>query len=200
LDESNCYRTVCRIEDILIKSRAFRLPGRKALLGGGPALEVVLIDASESVVERLKKKQRRFYSGKKKRHTLKAQVVVQSPSAEVICTAFGRGREHDFRLFKRSRVRLSEHTQARADKGYTGLKKLHSNSLTPHKARKNQPLCQQQHQENRVQNQRRALVENVLGRLKVFRILCSRHRNRRRRFGLRFNLIAGLYNFELLHA
>jgi hypothetical protein len=44
------------------------------------------------------------------------------------------------------------------------------------------------------------LVENVLGRLKVFRILCSRYRNRRRRFGLRFNLIAGLYNFELLHA
>jgi Helix-turn-helix of DDE superfamily endonuclease len=55
LDESNCYRTVCRIEDILIKNRAFWLPGRKALLGGGPALEVVLIDASESVVERPKK-------------------------------------------------------------------------------------------------------------------------------------------------
>jgi IS5 family transposase len=95
-------------------------------------------------------------------------------------------------------VHLSEHTQARADKGYTGPKKLHSNSLTPHKARKNQPLCQQQRQQNRVQNQRRALVENVLGRLKVFRILCSRYRNRRRRFGLRFNLIAGLYHFGLL--
>jgi len=33
--------------------------------------------------------------------------------------------------------------------------------------------------------------------LKVFRILSERYRNRRRRFGLRFNLIAALYNHEL---
>ncbi|HEY9907692.1 MAG TPA: IS5/IS1182 family transposase, partial [Thermosynechococcaceae cyanobacterium] len=33
--------------------------------------------------------------------------------------------------------------------------------------------------------------------LKIFRILSERYRNRRRRFGLRFNLIAGIYNFEL---
>ncbi|MEG4889204.1 IS5/IS1182 family transposase, partial [Microcoleus sp. F8-D3] len=33
--------------------------------------------------------------------------------------------------------------------------------------------------------------------LKIFRILSSRYRNRRRRFGLRFNLISGIYNYEL---
>ncbi|CAA9407310.1 Mobile element protein [uncultured Leptolyngbya sp.] len=39
--------------------------------------------------------------------------------------------------------------------------------------------------------------EHVNCRLKVFKILSERYRNRRKRFGLRFNLIAGLYNFEL---
>jgi len=40
-------------------------------------------------------------------------------------------------------------------------------------------------------------VEHVIGKLKIFKILSDRYRNRRRRFGLRFNLIAGIYNFEL---
>ncbi|MBI4854299.1 MAG: IS5/IS1182 family transposase, partial [Acidobacteria bacterium] len=35
------------------------------------------------------------------------------------------------------------------------------------------------------------------GRLKVFRILSEHYRNRRKRFNLRFNLIAGIYNYEL---
>jgi hypothetical protein len=43
----------------------------------------------------------------------------------------------------------------------------------------------------------RIVVEHVIGRLKVFRILSERYRNRCRRFNLRFNLIAGIYNYEL---
>ena len=45
----------------------------------------------------------------------------------------------------------------------------------------------------------RILVEHVNRKLKVFRILSERYRNRRKRFGLRFNLIAGLLNYELVH-
>ncbi len=41
------------------------------------------------------------------------------------------------------------------------------------------------------------MIEHVNRRLKIFRILSERYRNRRKRFGLRFNLIAGLYNYEL---
>jgi len=40
-------------------------------------------------------------------------------------------------------------------------------------------------------------IENILCCLKVFRILSERYRNRRKRYGLRFNLIASLYNREL---
>lgn len=42
----------------------------------------------------------------------------------------------------------------------------------------------------------RIVIEHVNRRLKIFRILAERYRNRRRRFGLRCNLIAALYNFE----
>jgi hypothetical protein len=43
----------------------------------------------------------------------------------------------------------------------------------------------------------RALNENVIGRLKRFKILTDKYRNRRKRFGLRFNLIAGIHNWEV---
>nr|WP_084763132.1 MULTISPECIES: hypothetical protein [Nostocales] len=39
--------------------------------------------------------------------------------------------------------------------------------------------------------------EHINRKLKIFKILSDRYRNRRKRFGLRFNLIAGLYNYEL---
>ena len=47
-----------------------------------------------------KKKQRAYYSGKKKRPTLKAQVVVNQANGQIICTAFGKGQMHDFRAFQ----------------------------------------------------------------------------------------------------
>ncbi len=41
------------------------------------------------------------------------------------------------------------------------------------------------------------LNENVIGVVKRFRIIAEKYRNRRKHFNLRFNLIAGIYNFEL---
>jgi hypothetical protein len=56
VSESNAYKTVKWIEDILIKHPDFALPGRKALLKSDMEYEVVLIDASETPIERPKKK------------------------------------------------------------------------------------------------------------------------------------------------
>ena len=47
---------------------------------------------------------------------------------------------------------------------------------------------------NRELAKQRIYIEHVIRCLKIFRILAQPYRNRRRRFGLRFNLIAGLYN------
>jgi hypothetical protein len=50
---------------------------------------------------------------------------------------------------------------------------------------------------NRELAKKRVIGEHINRRLKIFKILADRYRNRRKRFGLRFNLIAGLYNYEL---
>ena len=50
---------------------------------------------------------------------------------------------------------------------------------------------------NRELGRRRMVVEHVIGALKRFRILSERYRNRQKRLGLRFNLIAALYNLEI---
>lgn len=93
--------------------------------------------------------------------------------------------------------RWSKQTVCLADSGYQGLDKLHANTLTPYKAGRGKPLGSHHKRVNRALARMRVGVENVIGELKRFRILAERYRNRRRRFGLRFNLIAGLYNHGL---
>ena len=56
LSESACYRNCKCIEDTLIKSKVFSLPGKKALLKNDEQWEVILVDATESPIERPKKK------------------------------------------------------------------------------------------------------------------------------------------------
>jgi len=58
-------------------------------------------------------------------------------------------------------------------------------------------LTQEQKKSNKQLGKKRVIVENVIGKLKIFKIFSSRSRKRRKRFGLRLNLIAGIYNFEL---
>ena len=54
---ATAWRTCRWVEDILIKSKAFSLPGKKALRAGSDVeFEVVLVDASESPIQRPKKK------------------------------------------------------------------------------------------------------------------------------------------------
>lgn len=55
ISEAQCWRIVRRLEDILIKSKLFHLPGKKALTDTGMSWEVVVIDVGESPIERPKK-------------------------------------------------------------------------------------------------------------------------------------------------
>jgi hypothetical protein len=74
---------------------------------------------------------------------------------------------------------------------------LHEKGRTPQKKPHKSELTDEQKQANRELARRRVIVEHVIRSLKIFRILAERYRNRRQRFSLRFNLIAGLYNYEL---
>lgn len=118
-------------------------------------------------------------------------------SLEIIATAFATGSTHDFHLFKESRTGLSPQICSLADAGYLGIGKVHENSWIPAKKSKLHPLTQAQKAENHQLSCQRIFVENVIRRLKIFRILSERYRNRRKRFAFRFNLIAAIYNQEL---
>ena len=61
LSESACYRSCKWVEDVLIKSGKFALPGRKALLKSELEYEVILVDATESPIQRPKSIVLRFY-------------------------------------------------------------------------------------------------------------------------------------------
>ncbi len=115
----------------------------------------------------------------------------------VICTNFSNGKRHDFRLFRESRVRFHPKTRSLTDTGYQGIHKIHSNAELPKKKTKKNPLTKEDKKRNRALSSERVLNENVIGMLKRFKIIADRYRNRRKRFGLRFNLIAGIYNYEL---
>jgi len=92
---------------------------------------------------------------------------------------------------------MATHIRVLADSGYQGLIELHPNSKTPAKKTKLHPLSKEQKASNRFLSHERILIENIIRKLKIFRILSERYRNRRKRFGLRFNLIAAIYNMEL---
>lgn len=66
LHESNVGKTIRRIENILKKCKKFSLPGKEKLSGTNHQFEVILIDATESPIERPKKNNTYITQGKRK--------------------------------------------------------------------------------------------------------------------------------------
>ena len=116
---------------------------------------------------------------------------------KVICTAYSPGAVHDFKLFHKSKTCMHEDITLITDTGYQGINKTHGKSILAKKKSKLHPLSKDDKRNNRKISQRRVVNEHVIRMVKRFKIVADRYRNRRKRFGLRFNLIAGLYNFEL---
>ena len=116
---------------------------------------------------------------------------------KIICLNFCNGKKHDFRLFKESGVHAGVNTEIETDTGYTGITAIHPNSLLQKKNRKNNPLTKEEKRTNRIISRKRIYVEHAIRFVKRFRILSERYRNRRKRFSLRFSLLAGICNFEL---
>ena len=66
VSEGYAYKLIRWVEDTLIKSKTFSLPGRKALLKSDMAYEIVLVDASETPIQRPKKNSVTSIQGRKK--------------------------------------------------------------------------------------------------------------------------------------
>ena len=146
------------------------------------------------------KKQKQSYSGKKKKHTFKAQIIVDKATKLILATSFAKGSVHDFSLLKKSKVlkKIKLTTKILADSGYQGIKELHKESEIPFKKTKKNRLNKEQKAQNHQLSKLRIVVENVIGDLKVFKILSTKYRNCRKRLILRFNLICSLCNLMII--
>ncbi|UZQ29088.1 MAG: IS5 family transposase [Spiroplasma phoeniceum] len=199
ISEANCYRNIKWIEDILIKHPDFQqVAGKKALINDYFNYKTIIIDVTETPIQRPKKGQKQSYSGKKKKHTIKTQIIIEQETKKIIATSFSLGKKHDYVLFKESKIAILKNTKLIVDSGYQGIQKIHNNVIMPTKKTKKKHLNKEQKQHNRLVSKIRIIIENIFAILKKFKIITEKYRNRRKRFSLRFNLIASIYNLQLL--
>lgn len=178
--------------DILV--RVMRLPGHKALLDGD--LQAILLDVTEQPIERPRMHQRDYYSGKKKRHTIKAQLIVCLKSLQILLIVCGKGRTHDFALLKQCKLRILKDLKKYADSGYQGILALYANSFTPRKASKHHPLTEEDKQYNREVAKLRIKIEHVNRRCKIFRIAKETYRGKHQHYHKVWTVVAALVNLR----
>ena len=158
-----------------------------------------IVDVTECKINRpiSNEIQREYYSGKKKYHTIKIQIIIEEDTKKIVHVAFDKGHVHDFTLFKESTEKLSELFKFLADSGYQGLEKIMPNSLTPKKKTRNEKLTDEDKQFNHLISTYRISIEHINRQVKIFRILGERYRNRRNTFYSRVLFICCLYNLSL---
>lgn len=138
-------------------------------------VEQIIVDSFETPVSRpsLWENQRRVYSGKKKRHTLKTQVVTDETGEIQEISAGHRGPIADKTLYEQSGVaQRYAKAKKRGDLGYQGVAEMN----LPHKKPKKGELSEGQREENRAHASVRVHVEHGIRRVKAFRILREDYR------------------------
>ncbi len=164
----------------------------------------VIIDTFEQPVQRPQKRQKRFYSGKKKRHTLKSQVAVDEETGQVVDVADSvPGPMADIKVLKKSKVlqRLPKGVGGLGDLAYVGIADLHPEGLgaTARRKPRGQPRSLADRRYNKAFSRRRIVVEHGIGRLRRFQALTHTDRHFRKGHTARVRAVAGLVNRMLNH-
>ena len=156
-----------------------------------------IVDATEQPTYRPRDKdaQKRYYSGKKKRHTLKTQVVVRPTGDLIHVSDTVPGSQHDKSLYDESGVadRLESDDAMMGDKGYQGIQHAHQ-SVLPYKKPRGGQLTDEQKAFNRRLSRTRVVVENTICQIKTFRAMADRYRHPRDSHNDVFNIVAALVN------
>ena len=192
LHNCNVSRQIKYLEPLLAK--IFKIPSRKIKLTETELTEEKIIeffvDATEQPVNRPKKRQKRYYSGKKKRHTIKNQITVDDKGKIRAVTPSKPGKKHDKRLFDENEPDLPDDTELIGDLGYLGADGV----IVPNKKPKGGELTKEEKLYNKALSKRRITVEHSFGKMKIFQILSQRFRNPKRKHSLIFKNVAGLHN------
>lgn len=193
LHNSNICRLFKKLEPILAKKITIK---KDRSLTAEKVLEL-LVDVTEQPTQRPKKasKQRKSYSGKKKRNTLKTEIVVTDKGAITSVSRMHMGRIHDFKIRKQSE-HLPPTANKYVDSGYQGLQKITCNVTLPYKKSKGNPLTQEQKSHNRTLASFRMRIEHKIRQIKIFKIMAETYRNFQKKHNMRFNIIAGIVNLK----
>jgi hypothetical protein len=171
------------------------------LLEKHPEFEEIFIDGTEQELPKPEDKGRRkgHYSGKRKRHTAKIQVVSTKKKLVVHLSRHVPGRVSDHLLLRATGVmgKIPEGVVVRVDKGYEGLEEEYPEVKVekPRKAKRGHPLTVLEKIYNRAMSALRIVVEHVIGHLKKFRLLAGIYRGRLERYDESALVIAGLHNY-----
>ena len=198
IDDSAVGRNINPLQPLL--AGIFRIPERKVELTKEDVAEL-FFDATERPIPRPTRGQKRYDSGKKKRHTVKHQVVVvrrrKKPGPgpnprRVRIAAVSKsfpGRVHDKKVYDRTRVVAPRGAKRTGDTAYVGTP-----LETPTKRPPKGELTARQRARNRRVSRRRIVAEHGIGKMKVWRIAAERYRGRRRGHTLMMKNVAGLHN------
>ena len=213
LDQSNVLKNI-RILEPLVKEciplpkklyeRAERARTVEEVEEYFPAFKA-FIDATEQEIPRPKDKGKRrsHYSGKRRRHTVKVQLTVNSKGLIIHKTPHARGRRHDYDIFKVNHPRLPPGVNPNLDLGYDGVQNDYPelNPTTPFKRRRGKgELTAEQKSFNRKLAKTRVVVEHTICRTKKFRIMGEEFRNRLRWYDRATDIVSGLVNLRIMGA
>lgn len=170
-----------------------------------PELSEFIVDCTERQIQRPMDNQiqEKYYSGKKKHHSVKNQILVSPTTKRILAvSATVKGTIHDKKLFEQDPLllHLPENSTGMGDLGYQGTERLnpHLKMILPQKKPKGSDLTDGQKQNNKAISQIRVRVEHPLSYLKHFGILYQKFRGRiqnQENLDLPIKTIACIYNF-----
>jgi hypothetical protein len=135
----------------------------------------LIVDSLEQPIDRPSdnEEQKKFFSGKKKQHTIKNQIISLPEAKDLIDIKVGYpGPTADINLFREQQSLFNEQQNFQGDKGYQGGK----NITTPYKKKKKQELSEEQKTENKILSSQRIFVEHLIRIVKIFQIASQRFR------------------------
>jgi hypothetical protein len=135
----------------------------------------LIVDSFEQPIDRAShnEEQKKFFSGKKKQHTIKNQVISLPEGKDLIDIKVGHpGPTADIKLFREQQTKFDKEQEFSGDKAYQGG----TNITTPHKKKKKQQLSEQQKEENKVLSSKRIFVEHLIRVVKIFQVASQRFR------------------------
>lgn len=135
----------------------------------------LIVDSCEQPIQRPGEyqEQKKLYSGKKKNHTLKNQLIVTPNGQEIVDVIVGKpGSTSDINIWREGQSKLAATQKFQGDKGYGREAQI----STPQKKPKTRELNQEEKHSNREKASKRIFVEHIIRLVKIFRIAGERFR------------------------